>query len=219
MKKYKIVITLVILILLLFSLSYAFARDRLRVRVYAPYFAKPVERFPLQVSENLRKSIAERNKVWFELRELLLEKPLDLKKIEEKANELQKLEEDISTKIQANLLENLSKKLSLSKDQENSIKKILESYKDKLESLRKDLRKKTIELRTIDSKDKEKINAVKKEIENIQKKIDEARKNLIDEVEKVLTKEQKEKFDKYFKGVYTYKFKVYIPRGRLWIKR
>ncbi|MGB9856611.1 MAG: hypothetical protein ACPLKX_00510, partial [Dictyoglomaceae bacterium] len=97
MKRLKIVLGLVLMILLLFSLSYAFSRDRLKVRVYAPYF---LGKIPFQVSEDLRKLIAERNKLWFEIRELLLQKPLDMQKIEEKAKELQKLEEDISAKIQ-----------------------------------------------------------------------------------------------------------------------
>jgi uncharacterized protein YdiU (UPF0061 family) len=182
-------------------------------------FVKQVERIPIKISEDLRKLNAERAKVWFELSELLRQKPLDLNKIDEKAKELQKLEDEISKSIKSNILENLSQKLNLTDTQKNNIKKIFDDYFGKLEELRKELRRKTLELRTIDSQDKEKLSAKRKEIQDIQKKIDETRKNLLDEIKKLLTKEQKDKFEKFFKYVYPYNVKIFMPRVKIWIKR
>ncbi|MEN2984698.1 MAG: Spy/CpxP family protein refolding chaperone [Dictyoglomaceae bacterium] len=202
MSRTKILLSFILAILLLFSLTYAFSRDRfqdrlnrLRVRVIRPL----VPEKPSYFSEELRKLIMERNKLWFELRELLRNKQLNLSKIEEKAKELQRVEEEISKKTQLSFLERLSKNLNLTKDQESSVKKILESYNDKLEALRKDLKEKNIELKNIDPKDKEKISAKKKEIAEILRKLSDTRKQLIEEIKKVLSEEQKKKLDKYFK--------------------
>ncbi|MCX7942030.1 MAG: Spy/CpxP family protein refolding chaperone [Dictyoglomaceae bacterium] len=209
MSRIKILLSFILAFLLLFSLTYAFSRDRfqdrLRVRVLRPFVAekpftsKPTIKLHSYFSEEIRKLIAERNKLWFELRELLRDKQLNLSKIEEKAKELQRLEEEISKKIQASFLESLSKNLNLTKDQENSVKKILESYNDKLETLRRDLKGKNIELKTIDPKDKEKISAKKKEIAEILRKLSDTRKQLIEEIKKILSEEQRKKLDKYFK--------------------
>lgn len=229
MRRIKNILSFILISLLLFSLTYAYSRDRvmdrIRIRLFMPpitvksFNLKPIQRLPFYDSQDVKKLIAERNKLWFEIRELLKEKQLNLSKIEEKAKELQKLEEEISKKVQENILEKLSKNLNLKKDQEDSIKKIFESYNEKLKALRKELREKNIELRTIDPKDKEKISAKKKEIEEIQNKLNDTRKQLIEEIKKVLTEEQKKKFDKYFKLIYPYELRIYIPRGKLWIGR
>ncbi|MCX7845287.1 MAG: Spy/CpxP family protein refolding chaperone [Dictyoglomaceae bacterium] len=219
MRKVKILLSFILAFLLLFSFTYAFSRDkfqdRLRVRVLRPFVpeksftTKPTIKLPFYFSDELRKLIAERNKLWFELRELLRDKQLNLSKIEEKAKELQRLEEEISKKIQASFLGSLSKNLNLTKDQESSVKKIIESYNDKLEALRKDLKGKNIELKTIDPKDKEKISAKKKEIREILSKLSDTRKQLVEEIKKILTEEQRKKLDKYFKLIYPYEFRFY----------
>ncbi len=136
MGRVKVLTIFILISLLLFSFTYAFPRNRFRAQVIPPRITSK----PIQISQDIRKLIMERNKVWFELRELLRDKQLNLSKIEEKARELQKLEEEISNKIQENILERLSKDLNLTKEQESSIKNIFERYREKLETLRKDLR-------------------------------------------------------------------------------
>jgi|YelNatPaOPRAMG01_1025707.scaffolds.fasta_scaffold00582_8 DNA repair exonuclease SbcCD ATPase subunit len=218
MRKLKFIISFAILTILILNIIYGYTPYRTRLMIHRP-FVKQVERIPIKISEDLRKLNAERAKVWFELSELLRQKPLDLNKIDEKAKELQKLEDEISKSIKSNILENLSQKLNLTDTQKNNIKKIFDDYFGKLEELRKELRRKTLELRTIDSQDKEKLSAKRKEIQDIQKKIDETRKNLLDEIKKLLTKEQKDKFEKFFKYVYPYNVKIFMPRVKIWIKR
>ncbi|PMQ01294.1 MAG: hypothetical protein CBR30_06465 [Dictyoglomus sp. NZ13-RE01] len=221
MKGLKILISLILISTLIFSLTYAYSGYRIKERekvIIGPVLKTPLRiqvierdrfRFREEFSEELRKMIAERNKLWLELRELLMQKPVDLNKVNEYAEKIQKLEQDIQNKAKEETLSILSKRLSLSKDQENSIRAIWDKYGKNLEELRKDLRKKNLELRATSKEDTQKINSLKKEILDLQKKISETRKNLINEIRNVLTKEQRAKFDKYF-------FEI---RGWLWIKR
>lgn len=196
MGRIKVLTIFILISLLLLSFTYAFPRDRFRDRFRAQVLVPRITMKPLQISQDLRKLIMERNEVWFEIRELLRDKQLNLSKIEEKAKKLQKLEEEIYNKIQENILERLSKDLNLTKDQESSIKNIFERYREKLEALRKDLREKN---------------------EEIRKKLRDTKKQLIEEIKKILTEEQKKKFDKYLKSVYPYKYRLLIPWGRVWI--
>ncbi len=196
MGRIKVLTIFILISLSLLSFTYAFPRDRFRDRFRVQVSVPRITVKPIQISQDLRKLIMERNKVWFEIRELLRDKQLNLSKIEEKAKKLQKLEEEISNKIQENILERLSKDLNLTKDQESSIKNIFERYREKLEALRRDLREKN---------------------EEIRKKLSDTKKQLIEEIKKILTEEQKKKFDKHLKSVYPYKGRLFIPWGRLWI--